>query len=185
MKNAFATALGNCSFLVLCFNRYVANGRQKMRQTTSVGWKIFTTPRLLPINVHPVSKLGSALFSTSTFSISHGNLSHIHVISIKSCAYQYNMSTIYIRFVYNSQCQYKRSTVRYTRGPEAKRLNHNKQSEAYFADNSRRFIKSGLHMSQAIKLSFAFTNKLVFAKLSRIISHTAVQNRRQGRNRTD
>ncbi|KRX92918.1 hypothetical protein T4E_4748 [Trichinella pseudospiralis] len=29
-----------------------------MRQTTSVGWKIFTTPRLLPINVHPVRSLG-------------------------------------------------------------------------------------------------------------------------------
>ncbi|KRX45218.1 hypothetical protein T05_2986 [Trichinella murrelli] len=40
MKNAFATALGNCSFLVLRFNKYVANVRQKMRQTTNIGWKI-------------------------------------------------------------------------------------------------------------------------------------------------
>ncbi|KRY43516.1 hypothetical protein T01_16254 [Trichinella spiralis] len=40
MKNAFATALGNCSFLVLRFNKYVANVRRKMRQTTNIGWKI-------------------------------------------------------------------------------------------------------------------------------------------------
>ncbi|KRZ73521.1 hypothetical protein T10_1057 [Trichinella papuae] len=66
MKNAFATALGNCSVLVLRFNKCVANGRQKMRQTTSIGWKIFTTLRLLPINVPPVSTRYVSIFSVSS-----------------------------------------------------------------------------------------------------------------------